>query len=717
MPKPDERFPARDRKVLRRLDESAMRQVALGILAMLFSFVAVVWIGRLWLDWPKMTVVFGSSLLLAAVLQGVLILGFDSLYPRGPSRWRRQFAATLLLRACIWSAFVVALIKAEGGGHLFFLAMFLPLTLGAALAATWLADIWTVRLYLAISLLPPMIGLLLEATPETFLQTIFLGIFLYALIRVADDHFRLFWRALGRGDAILAPAPLNLAVHARLLARVAEEFRRPVATVSDAMALNQSGSQNTLLSGAARRAAQQLVDRLEVLEDSARLLRGERVAEVVAGSLRRRCEEAVDDIGIVAAEAGVLCSTIYAADIPERLRTDYGLLFRGLRALAVWTLEQMPPGGELVLRFQVVPGQREDYLRCAVEVQTLYLPESLRNGLARTTQGSVITDPEVPLPLAAAAEIARLLGGRLTLVDQLRVGEPQATVPATLLALDVALDVVDPAADDRELRASLRGKSLLLVDAAVALAESIETETRALDMHLLCCTSGELLSAVRAREPMAILINAQDPAAAAHVLRILREGWPEVRTLSRNRGVVLLAAGAEAPLLPDDPKLATHWLRLPLGRRRLRQFLADVAGVGQDVGTMPPTVSRPLRVLVVEDNRVNQIVARGMLEKLGCELEIIDNGADAVERVAGGGLDLVLMDCEMPGMDGAEATRRIRRHEAEHNLPRLPIVAMTAHSSVGEIAGFLASGMDDCIVKPVSLASLATRIDRFRQRR
>ncbi len=717
MPKSNERFPARDRKVLRRLDESAMRQVSLGILAMLFSFVAVVWIGKLWLDWPKMTVVFGSSLLVAAALQGVLILGFDNLYPRGPSRWRRQFAATLLLRACIWSAFVVALIEAEGNGHLFFLAMFLPLTLGAALAATWLADIWTVRLYLAISLLPPMIGLLLEATPEAVLQTVFLGIFLYALIRVADDHFRLFWRALGRGDTA-PPAPVNLAVHARLLARVAEEFRRPVATVSDAMALNQPGSPDALLSGAARRAAQQLVDRLEVLEDSARLLRGERVAEVVAGSLRRRCEEAADDIGIVAADAGVLCSTVYAVDIPERLRTDYGLLFRGLRALAVWTLEQIPPGSELVLRFQVVPGQREDYLRCAVEVQTLYLPESLRNGLGRTTQGSVITDPEVPLPLAAAAEIARLLGGRLTLVDhQLQVGEPQVRVPVTLLALDVALDVVDPAADDSELRVSLRGKSLLLVGAAVALAESIEMETRVLDMRLVRCVPEELLSAVRAQAPLAILIDAHDPAEAAHVLRILREGWPEVRALSRNRGVALLAAGAEAPVLPDDPKLATHWLRLPLGRRRLRQFLADVAGVGQDVGTMPPMLPRSLRVLVVEDNRVNQIVARGMLEKLGCELEIIDNGADAVERVAGGGLDLVLMDCEMPGMDGVEATRRIRRHEGKHNLPRLPIVAMTAHTAENEVAGFLAAGMDDYIAKPVSLASLATRIDRFRQRR
>lgn len=197
------------------------------------------------------------------------------------------------------------------------------------------------------------------------------------------------------------------------------------------------------------------------------------------------------------------------------------------------------------------------------------------------------------------------------------------------------------------------------------------------------------------------------------MLRALRDAG----VVPRSRCIALLAAGAEAPALPDDLKMTTHWLRMPLGRRRFRQFVADLAGIAEDTGTMPPMQIKPLRVLVAEDNTVNQIVARGMLEKLGCEIEIVDNGADAVDRVAGGGLDLVLMDCEMPGMDGVEATRRIRQHEAAHRLPRLPIVAMTAHTGEGEVAGFLASGMDDYIAKPVSLAGLATRIDRFRQRR
>lgn len=699
----DERFPAKDRKVLRRIDEAAIRQIFLGIIVTLFSFVVVVWLGDLWVHWPRTTVVFGSCILLVAVLQGVLILGFETFYPRGPTRWRRQFAATLLLRAIIWSAFVVALIEISGSGQLFFLAMFMPLALGAALAATWLADIWTVRAYLVISLVPPMTRLLFEGTLDAFLESIFLGIFLYALIRMADDHFRLFWRALSRGDVAPIAAPVNFSVHAQLLTRVAEEFRRPVAVVSDTFALAQSKSPTALNMGPARRAAQLLVDRLEVLEDSARLLRGDRVAELVVSGFRRRCEAAADDIGIVAAEAGVLCSTVYGGDVPERLRTDYGLLFRGLRALSVWTLEQMSPGSELVLYFRVVPGQYEDRLRCAVDVGGLTLSDSLRSGLGRTVRSSVITDPDVPLPLAAAAEIARLLGGSLTLIDG----------PTVLLALDVALDVVDPAVDDNTLREALRGKKLLLVSAAAALAESIDVEAQAMDMSLLRCASADLVAMVREHEPLAVLLDAQDMQSTAVMLRALRDAG----VVPRGRCIALLAAGAEAPALPDDLKMTTHWLRMPLGRRRFRQFVADLAGIAEDTGTMPPMQIKPLRVLVAEDNTVNQIVARGMLEKLGCEIEIVDNGADAVDRVAGGGLDLVLMDCEMPGMDGVEATRRIRQHEAAHRLPRLPIVAMTAHTGEGEVAGFLASGMDDYIAKPVSLAGLATRIDRFRQRR
>ncbi|MFZ5722817.1 MAG: response regulator [Pseudomonadota bacterium] len=701
MARHEDRFPATDRKILRRLDEAAARQVGLGILATLFSFVVIVWIGDLWRHWPRLTVLFGGGILLGAVLQAVLILFFETLYPRGPQRWRRRFSVVLILRAAIWSAFVVALLEAEGAGQLFFLAMFLPLTLGAALAATWLADLWTVRLYLVVTLVPPMLRLLIDFRPDTLLVAAFLAAFLYALIRVADHHRHLFWRALARRDTDSAPLPIVDGVHARLLVRAAEEMRRPVAVVSDTLAVGEQGERPELRQ-AARRAALQLVDRLEVMDDAARLLRGERVPVPEAGTLRRRCEEVADDIGIVAAEGGVLCTTQYDAELPERLRLDYVLLFRGLRAVAVWVLEQMPPGGEMVLRFQLAPGQHEDRLRCAIDVRTLYLPDPLRNGLDRTAQGSGIVDPDVPLPLAVAGEIGRLLGGSLSLIGQ---------APDVALALEARLDVVEQPERDNELRGPLRGRTLLLVGGSDAQAAALDTELRSLDMRLARCEAGEdVVAAATAQDALLVLLAARDIQALAPVLRAFRDA----RSVRR---IAVLAPGSEAPALPDGvSRPAPEWLRLPLGRRRLRAALARAAGVDEPPQSPSPQ-EIPLRVLVVEDNPVNQLVARGMLEKLGCEVEILSDGALAVDRLQRGGIDLVLMDCEMPGMDGSEATRRIRAREAEQGLPRLPVVAMTAHSGDSDVAGFLAAGMDDCIPKPVSLASLASRIERFRLRR
>ena len=106
------------------------------------------------------------------------------------------------------------------------------------------------------------------------------------------------------------------------------------------------------------------------------------------------------------------------------------------------------------------------------------------------------------------------------------------------------------------------------------------------------------------------------------------------------------------------------------------------------------------RVLVVEDNDINQLVALGLLEALGYEAVVVDNGADAVTEAGGGDFDAVLMDIQMPGMDGYVAAQGIRK--AESSARRTPIIAMTASAMQGERERCLAAGMDDYLSKPVS---------------
>ena len=121
-------------------------------------------------------------------------------------------------------------------------------------------------------------------------------------------------------------------------------------------------------------------------------------------------------------------------------------------------------------------------------------------------------------------------------------------------------------------------------------------------------------------------------------------------------------------------------------------------------------------VLLAEDNEVNAIVAEASLVRLGLQVERVANGVQAVERVCQTGSprpDLVLLDCQMPEMDGFEASRRIRAHEAKHGLPRLPVVALTANVFPEDRDQCRAAGMDDFLAKPFDADQLRSVLAPF----
>lgn len=114
----------------------------------------------------------------------------------------------------------------------------------------------------------------------------------------------------------------------------------------------------------------------------------------------------------------------------------------------------------------------------------------------------------------------------------------------------------------------------------------------------------------------------------------------------------------------------------------------------------------PLRILVAEDNETNQLVIRTILGALGIEPTVVENGHAAVEAWVAGDFDLVLMDIQMPEMDGVSATREIRRIEAEQGLHRTPIFAVTANVMQDQVAEYLAAGIDGHVAKPVAMDKL-----------
>jgi len=117
---------------------------------------------------------------------------------------------------------------------------------------------------------------------------------------------------------------------------------------------------------------------------------------------------------------------------------------------------------------------------------------------------------------------------------------------------------------------------------------------------------------------------------------------------------------------------------------------------------------------VVEDNALNQLIAREMLMVLGMKVSVADSGEAALAACLREPPDLVLMDIQMPGMDGVEATRRLRALQAEGRLPAFPIVALTAHALASDRQSSLEAGMDEHLTKPMQFETLRTVLDQWR---
>jgi CheY-like chemotaxis protein/HPt (histidine-containing phosphotransfer) domain-containing protein len=216
-----------------------------------------------------------------------------------------------------------------------------------------------------------------------------------------------------------------------------------------------------------------------------------------------------------------------------------------------------------------------------------------------------------------------------------------------------------------------------------------------LDMHMPEMDGAELARAISANPrnsaPMVLLTSAMDLDRATLEAAGIRACLPK-------------------PLRQSSLLETLSALMAPL------PSLVPVASLSPQPSTAPArhSMSAPLkaRVLAAEDNEANQEVLLGIFDYLGCDLTIVANGRAAVDALEEkSAFDLVLMDCQMPEMDGYEATRMIRETEAREGRPRIPIIAITAHALAGEKDKVLGAGMDDYVTKPIDIELLRRRIE------
>jgi CheY-like chemotaxis protein len=164
--------------------------------------------------------------------------------------------------------------------------------------------------------------------------------------------------------------------------------------------------------------------------------------------------------------------------------------------------------------------------------------------------------------------------------------------------------------------------------------------------------------------------------------------------------------GGKIELASEPGKGSSFWFSVEL----------PVAQSISATGTTPVLRLEGMSILVAEDNAVNKTIIEAMLRQLGHGITMASNGREALEALARDHFDLVLMDCNMPEIDGLEATRRLRAGAGVRD-PNVPVIALTANAMNDDREQCLAAGMDDFLAKPVSVAALRQAIERIRERR
>jgi len=221
------------------------------------------------------------------------------------------------------------------------------------------------------------------------------------------------------------------------------------------------------------------------------------------------------------------------------------------------------------------------------------------------------------------------------------------------------------------------------------------------------------------------LVIADAAARELEGLQLIRRLRSDPR-LASTKVILITSVGERLSDTEAKEKGISYCISKPVKQTRLYAALAEVLRqksiVSLDGEEVAPDLEaatvakRNLRVLVAEDNTVNQKVVVQQLLKLGCNADVVGNGQEVIATLERIPYDVVFMDCQMPEMDGWEATRRIRQREAEQSRPPVHVVAMTANAMSADRELCVAAGMNDFVAKPVRLEELARVLDQFPDR-
>jgi CheY-like chemotaxis protein len=504
------------------------------------------------------------------------------------------------------------------------------------------------------------------------------------------------------------------------LANISHEVRTPMNGIIGMATLLQETQltpEQIEYVNALQRSGENLLSVITDVLDFAKLETGTLDIETVPFDLRELAEDTATSFASDAERRGLELAVRIAPDVRTRVLGDCGRIRQVLGHLLANALKFTPRGAVVLEVARDLVAGPSAAIRLTVSDTGIGIPvDKVECIFDKFTQadGSVTRRfGGTGMGLAISRALARLMGGDVTVESEFGAGSKFT------LRLPLAEDSAAPGSLRRP---RLAGRRVLVVDDFEmnrrALRESLES------IGVRCDTAAceeEAFAVLRAAregdEPIAVaLLDVEMPDVTGAVLCRAIKG--ELKAASPH--FVLLAPPAQQARTKTWRMAGFEaCLAKPVRGAALADCLEQALGFGAPPAagsTVPARGAESLvglRVLVVEDNLVNQRVTERLLQKLGCTVAIADNGAEALARAAQSRFDVVLMDCQMPVLDGFSATEELRQREHDSGGARVPVIALTANAMKGDRERCLAAGMDDHVGKAIVRDDLVRALSRW----